>query len=104
SFYGDALTSLKGDFKQCQCYWSRILERGFGPWMCNQMSGQCQCKPNIKGNNCDQCKDDSYSIVIGEVMAEFDNQVQESKRTAKNAMQCALDNAQQEQDTAQDAQ
>nr|CAD7262431.1 unnamed protein product [Timema shepardi] len=65
-FYGDALASLKGDCKQCQCYRSGTLESGFGPPVCDQVSGQCQCKPNVKGKNCDQCEDGYYNIVSGE--------------------------------------
>nr|CAD7454512.1 unnamed protein product [Timema tahoe] len=65
-FYGDALASLKGDCKQCQCYRSGTLESGFGPPVCDQVSGQCQCKPNVKGKNCEQCEDGYYNIVSGE--------------------------------------
>jgi coxsackievirus/adenovirus receptor len=66
-FYGDALAIPKGDCKQCQCNHDGTQETGFGPPVCDQLSGQCQCKIHVVGKNCDQCEDGFYNIISGEV-------------------------------------
>ncbi|XP_069688400.1 laminin subunit gamma-1 [Periplaneta americana] len=65
-FYGDALAVPKGDCKQCQCYHAGTQETGFGPPVCDQLSGQCHCKAHVIGKNCDRCEDGFYNIVSGE--------------------------------------
>jgi len=66
-FYGDALAIPKGDCKQCQCNRDGTQETGFGPPVCDQLSGQCQCKIHVTGRNCDRCEDGFYDIISGEV-------------------------------------
>lgn len=68
-FYGDALAIPKGDCKQCQCNRDGTQETGFGPPVCDQLSGQCQCKIHVVGKNCDRCEDGFYNIISGEVSA-----------------------------------
>ncbi|XP_046998702.1 laminin subunit gamma-1 isoform X2 [Schistocerca americana] len=65
-YFGDALALPKGDCKPCQCYPPGTVETGFGPPVCDQISGQCQCKPHIYGKNCDHCEEGYYNIISGE--------------------------------------
>lgn len=65
-FYGDALAIPKGDCKQCQCNRDGTQETGFGPPVCDQLTGQCQCKVHVVGKNCDRCEDGFYNIISGE--------------------------------------
>lgn len=66
-FFGDALDPSKGDCKPCDCYHLGTIETGFGPLACDQLSGQCQCKPHITGVNCDQCEVGHFNIASGDV-------------------------------------
>lgn len=68
-FYGDALAIAKGDCKQCQCNHYGTQETGFGPPVCDQLTGQCHCKTHVVGKNCDRCEDGFYNIISGEVSA-----------------------------------
>lgn len=34
---------------------------------CNRVSGQCQCFPHVKGQQCDQCEENHYDIASGQV-------------------------------------
>ncbi|XP_063244920.1 laminin subunit gamma-1 isoform X2 [Bacillus rossius redtenbacheri] len=65
-FYGDALSPVKGDCKRCQCFGPGTHSGASGPPLCDQASGQCECRPNVKGRNCDQCEDGYYNIISGE--------------------------------------
>ncbi|GLH05167.1 Netrin-A [Gryllus bimaculatus] len=65
-FYGDALALPKGDCKQCQCYPVGTVETGSIPLVCDQVTGQCQCKPHVIGKNCDQCEEGYFDIISGE--------------------------------------
>ncbi|XP_071445859.1 laminin subunit gamma-1 [Hetaerina americana] len=65
-YYGDALALPKNDCKECQCYSVGTEEADNGPLICDQLSGQCQCKPHVKGTNCDQCEPGYYNIRSGE--------------------------------------
>ncbi|XP_018901355.2 laminin subunit gamma-1 isoform X1 [Bemisia tabaci] len=64
-FYGDALATPKGDCKPCQCYSLGTVETQDGPPVCDQLTGQCQCKPHVVGTNCDQCEAGFYNIGSG---------------------------------------
>ncbi|CAB3367583.1 Hypothetical predicted protein [Cloeon dipterum] len=65
-FFGDALALPKGDCKTCQCYGAGTERTKDGPFACDQISGQCRCKPYVTGKNCDVCEDGYYNIVSGE--------------------------------------
>lgn len=66
-FHGDPLSQVKGDCKLCQCYPYGTNETGFGPLICDQFTGQCQCKPHVIGTNCDTCEPGYFDIISGEV-------------------------------------
>lgn len=66
-FYGDPLSQTKkGDCKPCQCYPYGTNETSANGLICNQFTGQCQCKPNVIGTNCDTCEPGYYNIISGE--------------------------------------
>ncbi|XP_046391414.1 laminin subunit gamma-1 isoform X2 [Ischnura elegans] len=71
-YYGDALALPKGDCKKCRCYPPGTEETELGPPICDQLTGQCQCKPHVKGTNCDQCEPGYYNILSGEGCAPCD--------------------------------
>ena len=48
-YYGDAIT--KKDCQDCGC---DACGSEVAP--CNRTSGQCQCKPNVEGVECNKCK------------------------------------------------
>lgn len=64
-FFGDALALLKGDCKACQCLRRGTLQLPTGTLQCDQVSGQCQCKPHVSGNNCDRCQDGYFDLESG---------------------------------------
>ncbi|XP_075230002.1 laminin subunit gamma-1 isoform X2 [Lycorma delicatula] len=64
-FYGDALALPKGDCQPCQCYHVGTEETDSGPPICDQLNGQCKCKPHVIGTNCDQCEPGYYNIISG---------------------------------------
>lgn len=64
-YYGDALAPKKGDCKQCLCYPYGTLEFEDGESNCDQLTGQCKCKPYVTGINCDQCEPGYYDINSG---------------------------------------
>uniref|UniRef100_A0A8C2B263 Laminin, beta 2-like n=1 Tax=Cyprinus carpio TaxID=7962 RepID=A0A8C2B263_CYPCA len=53
-YYGNALTQ---DCRRCTCVTAGTLEDYCtdGVCHCDKQTGQCPCKPNIMGHNCDQC-------------------------------------------------
>ncbi|RWS10044.1 laminin subunit gamma-1-like protein [Dinothrombium tinctorium] len=72
-FYGDALTQPKGNCKSCGCHprgtissevkiTSRSMEISF---LCDQFSGQCDCKNHVMGRQCDQCVDGYWNLASG---------------------------------------
>ncbi|XP_052121293.1 laminin subunit gamma-1 isoform X1 [Frankliniella occidentalis] len=65
-FYGDPLSQTKGDCKPCQCSPYGTNETKFGPLICDQFTGQCQCKPHVLGTNCDSCEPGYFNILSGE--------------------------------------
>lgn len=66
-YYGDALALQKGDCTPCECYLAGTEVDGSGPPICDQLSGQCQCKSHVTGTYCEQCQPGYYNIVSGEV-------------------------------------
>lgn len=64
-FFGDALALNKGDCRPCQCFRRGTLQLPSGTLQCDQVSGQCECKPNVMGNNCDRCLDGFFDLESG---------------------------------------
>nr|CAG4638917.1 EOG090X005Q [Daphnia magna] len=64
-FFGDALALNKGDCRPCQCFRRGTLQLPSGTLQCDQVSGQCECKPNVAGNNCDRCQDGFFDLESG---------------------------------------
>ncbi|KAI5735373.1 hypothetical protein M8J77_017507 [Diaphorina citri] len=65
-YFGDALALPKGDCEPCQCYIPGTLETETFTPVCDQLTGQCSCKPHVVGTNCDQCEVGHYNIISGE--------------------------------------
>lgn len=67
-FFGNALTSRKeGDpakCQSCQCYPPGSQQRGGEP-SCSGGTGECSCRENVVGHNCEQCKDTYWNIDSG---------------------------------------
>ncbi|XP_033323034.2 laminin subunit gamma-1 isoform X1 [Megalopta genalis] len=67
-YYGDALSDRREDgCRLCQCYppGTVVLDDGrIAP--CEQLAGQCKCKPHVVGRNCDKCEEGYYHILSGE--------------------------------------
>lgn len=65
-YYGDALALPKGDCKPCTCYRPGTEESTEGEPICDQQSGNCRCRPYVRGHNCDQCHEGYFNIMSGE--------------------------------------
>ena len=70
-FYGDALAPNKGNCKPCLCNSLGTLELESGEMNCDQLNGQCKCKPHVIGTNCDECEPGYYDINSGQVRTDF---------------------------------
>ncbi|KAK7082221.1 Laminin subunit gamma-1 [Halocaridina rubra] len=64
-FYGDALALPKGDCRPCHCNAYGTVSERYGPPVCDQVTGQCQCKPHVIGLKCDQCEEGFWNITSG---------------------------------------
>ena len=71
-FFGDALLLKRpGDLancQPCQCFpkGTNINDQTFLP-ICNGLTGDCSCKHNVVGRNCEKCKDGYFNIDSGDV-------------------------------------
>lgn len=71
-FYGDALQLPKGNCRPCGCHHEGTV-RSEGPvgktydtaFLCDA-GGQCACKPNVMGRQCDRCVDGFYNLQSGD--------------------------------------
>ncbi|XP_069485257.1 laminin subunit beta-1 [Ambystoma mexicanum] len=63
-YYGDA---LRQDCRKCVCnYLGTVQEHcSAEDCQCNQTSGQCQCLPNVIGQNCDRCAPNTWNLASG---------------------------------------
>ncbi|XP_066981652.1 laminin subunit gamma-1 isoform X2 [Macrobrachium rosenbergii] len=64
-FYGDALALPKGDCRPCHCNVYGTVSERYGPPVCDQVTGQCQCKPHVTGLKCDQCDPGYWNLTSG---------------------------------------
>ena len=58
-YWGDALTSTKCHACECNIYGSVSAE-------CNLQNGECTCKPNVQGRQCDKCREGFWNLTSGE--------------------------------------
>lgn len=58
-YWGDALTDIKCHACECHVNGSNSAE-------CNLADGQCSCKANVVGRQCDQCEDTFWNLDSGE--------------------------------------
>ncbi|KAM8945416.1 usherin [Pelodytes ibericus] len=60
-FYRDTNANLSATdvCKPCNCTTSGTVNGDMG---CEKIGGQCNCKPNIVGRQCNQCKDGFYNV------------------------------------------
>jgi len=67
-FFGNALSSRKeGALAKCQsclCYAPGTAQRAGVP-SCHSSTGECSCRDNVVGHNCEQCKDTYWNIDSG---------------------------------------
>lgn len=66
-FYGDALALPKGDCQPCYCNAYGTVAEDYGPPVCDQVSGQCQCKAHVTGLKCDECEPGYWNLASGRV-------------------------------------
>ncbi|XP_071512701.1 laminin subunit gamma-1 isoform X2 [Panulirus ornatus] len=64
-FYGDALALPKGDCSPCHCNSYGTVAERYGPPVCDQVTGQCQCKPHVTGLKCNECEAGFWNLTSG---------------------------------------
>ncbi|XP_071323557.1 laminin subunit alpha-2 isoform X2 [Trachinotus anak] len=57
-YYGDAITAK--NCQPCQCHTNGSVYE-----VCNKETGQCQCKENVVGRQCDECMPQTHGIATG---------------------------------------
>ncbi|KAM9552660.1 laminin subunit alpha-1-like isoform 1-T1 [Salvelinus alpinus] len=65
SYYGDAITAK--NCQACGCH-----EKGSYSGVCDLLTGQCTCKPNVVGEKCDQCQVGFHGLLNGQGCRECD--------------------------------
>ncbi|KAB7502509.1 Laminin subunit gamma-1 [Armadillidium nasatum] len=89
-FYGDALALPKGDCRPCRCNFYGTVPETYGPPVCDQISGQCNCKPYVTGRTCDVCEDGFWNLTSGTgcQQCDCDSIGSESRVCDKETGQC----------------
>lgn len=64
-YFGDPLALPHGSCEQCSCYPPGTEQTEDGISICDQLSGNCKCKPNVIGHNCNECQPGYFNIVSG---------------------------------------
>ncbi|XP_076612601.1 laminin subunit alpha-2 [Chaetodon auriga] len=59
-YYGDAITAKT--CQPCQCHTNGSVSE-----VCNKETGQCQCRENVVGRQCDECMPQTHGIATGGV-------------------------------------
>ncbi|XP_055362120.1 laminin subunit alpha-2 isoform X6 [Betta splendens] len=57
-YYGDAITAK--NCQPCQCHTNGSVSE-----VCSQETGQCQCRENVVGRQCDECMPQTHGITTG---------------------------------------
>lgn len=63
--FGDPLALPHGNCEQCSCYPRGTEQTDKGISICDPNNGNCQCKPNVIGRNCNECKNGYWNIISG---------------------------------------
>lgn len=63
--YGDPLSLPHGNCESCSCYPQGTEQTDDGISICEQLSGNCRCKPNVTGRNCNECVSGYFNINSG---------------------------------------
>ncbi len=63
--WGNALTSLKCHSCDCSPHGTLLDQSTNRTRQCNLVDGQCECKPNVKNRQCDQCKNGYWNLQSG---------------------------------------
>lgn len=64
--YGDPYALPHGNCERCHCYPRGTEQTDDGITICDQLSGNCHCKPNVVGKSCNECQQGFWNIVSGE--------------------------------------
>lgn len=64
-FFGDPFASPHGQCEQCSCYPRGTEQTDNGVNMCDQQTGNCHCKANVIGRDCNECKNGYWNIMSG---------------------------------------
>lgn len=64
--FGDPFALPHGSCDACSCYPRGSLQTEDGISICNQVSGDCACKPNVIGKNCNECQNGFWNIASGD--------------------------------------
>ncbi|ENN81832.1 hypothetical protein YQE_01771, partial [Dendroctonus ponderosae] len=64
-YFGNALVLPKGDCKKCECF-RQGTDDFEGEPICDQTTGECQCKSHVVGTNCNKCESGFFNILSGE--------------------------------------
>lgn len=70
-FYGDALALPKGDCQPCYCNAYGTVAERYGQRICDQVTGQCQCRSHVYGLKCDKCEPGYWNLTSGEVLYSY---------------------------------
>lgn len=54
-----------GNCDACSCYPQGTEQTEDGISICEQLSGNCRCKPNVIGHNCNECQSGYFNIKSG---------------------------------------
>lgn len=55
----------KGDCKHCECNALGAIPSPDNGFVCEQPTGQCPCKDNVIGRQCDLCEDGFFNLASG---------------------------------------
>ncbi|XP_017028327.1 laminin subunit gamma-1 [Drosophila kikkawai] len=63
--FGDPLALPHGRCDRCSCYEAGTEQDEQSITRCDQVTGQCQCKPNVIGRDCGECQPGYFNIRSG---------------------------------------
>lgn len=63
--FGDPLALPHGQCDRCSCYPAGTEQNQDGISQCDQVTGQCHCKPNVIGRDCGECQPGYFNIMSG---------------------------------------